>query len=408
MFVLNRTLCNITRNMGRTILLIIISFLFVCFIGLYFGSIAYNKGVLRSLGNHIPVDATLTNSDGEKEIGLTISDEKIKDFLTLEIVNPVLTSKGYGNIEMSGSVDDGKRVSTYIVGSNSLSAFIITQEEMELSINEVNLMLSGNDPVCIVNQAYIDERKLPVQVGDTLHINLFQARYDVYGYAYEFKEVASTQIKIAGIYQGKLGDEDSKQPDIICPVEWLRQQYVDAGTAFYYTSATAKVKNPLNINSFKEKAEELNFNPINVQTTSNSKGVALSIDDRLFIQSASQIMGNIRTLRLFAIPVIVLIILLEAVVFFFVMNSRRKEIYIARCLGRKKSAITTELMVENFFLALAGGGLAMIFLILVRFTGWKECLLILIGYICVELIGTIIPAFVVARADLMRIFNKAI
>lgn len=407
MFILKKMIHSISRNMGRSVLLIAISFIFVSFAGLYFGGMVRNQKLLISLGERIPVTATITDSDGAREMGLSISEKIITDFLELEITDYTLAAESYGNIDMSSLVAGGEKVSTYITGANAMSAFTISEEEMTLDLDEAKAVLSSNDAYCIMNLAYIEERGLSLQEGDILDINLFRAKYDEFGFAYEFEEVASAQIKIAGFYQGTLGDGDVKQPDIICPIEWLRQQYTEAKTHFFYTSATGNVINPLQINVLKEKAEELEFKQINIQASQNSKDVSLAIDDRLFVQSASQIMRNIQILKLFAVPVMILIILLEALVFFLTMGSRKREIYIARCLGRKKIAITVELMLESFLLALAGGLLATLLLVLVGFSGWIECGVILIGFMCFELVGSFIPAVMLSHTNPMKSFSQA-
>lgn len=83
----------------------------------------------------------------------------------------------------------------------------------------------------------------------------------------------------------------------ICPVKWLANQYKTEGISLIYTLAKGVVSNPLELNSLKEKVKDLKFGTQNVDFSQAQKRIALAVDDRMFIQTATQIQQNIRLLE---------------------------------------------------------------------------------------------------------------
>lgn len=404
MFIFDNIFHSIIRNKGRSIIYIVISFLLVCFTGVYFGSISSNERLLATLGERIPVSAAITNTSGSQEIGLEIMTQRVDKLLEMGLTDVVLVGESYGNVDKERMQQGTRKVSSYITGTNTISAFTLPEEDISIPTDQLGF-LAGSDGLCLISSEFAKSRNLAAEVGTTLELNLFRARYDPYGTIKGFESVCPAQLKVAGFYEGHTGI-DSGLPDIICPAEWLRQQYAAVNVPFYYNSAKGTVADPLRLNDFKQQAEQLNFKQVNPQAGSNRDGTALAVNDRLFIQSASQIMRSIRTLRLFTAPVIALIIMLTALTAFFLMRSRRQEISIARCLGRKKLAIAMELMLDGFLLSAAGGLVAALLMGLLLDIGWAACLYILLGFMACELVGSCIPVAMLSRVNPMGLLSR--
>jgi len=280
-----------------------------------------------------------------------------------------------------------------------MDVFTIREE-----ISEPLEFLLGEDAKCIMNREYALRNELNVEVGSVLEINLFKARYDQYGSTFKFVEVAPAQLTVAGFYSSDLSQNEA--PDIICPVKWLRQQYEMTPTAFEYSSFQWTVTDPLLLNDFKAKAEDLYLTQVNAQARFSRLGTALLVNDKIFIDAASQIMRNLQILRLFVVPVAFLVFLLAALISFFLTRSRRHEISIAQCLGMKKAYIIFKLVLENCFLAWAGGLLAAFVLLFMVEISFSAYLLILLLFMCCELAGSAISAFMLASVDPMELLVR--
>lgn len=396
---------SIVRNLGRSILFIATSFSLICFSGMYLSSILGNEHLLKTMGEKIPVKATLTNPDGSREVGLSISTKYADGLINLGVTNPILTAESYGNIDREKMNIAGDTISVYLMGTNTIEAFAFNEDNIQM--HGALEFLAGEDAKCIINSEYAKRNELNLEVGSVLEINLFKARYDEYGDSFEFVEVTPVQLIVAGFYSSELsGSDQSEAPDIICPVKWLRQQYEIARTPFEFNSVKGTVADPLLLNDFKAKAEELNLKQVDAQRGFSRAGVALLVSDKVFIEAASLMMRNARMLRLFLVPVVFLVFMLVTLISFFLTRSRRQEISIAQCLGTKKASILLALVLENCLLALTGGLLAAFIIIFMVEISLSTYLLILLLFICCELAGSFISAFMLTRVNPMELMVR--
>lgn len=404
MFMMRNIQRSIMRNSGRSILFIVASLFLLCFSGIYMSSIWNNESLLSSMGEKIPVSANLTNPDGSRDIGLSIAPKKADSLLALGIVKPILTAESYGNIDKAKMNLGSERISVYMMGTNTMDAFAFDKDALEAA--EPLSFLDGREAKCILSREYAQRRDLQVDVGSVLEINLYKAKYDQSGSTFKYVEVGPAQLTVAGFYAGQLTGVESEAPDIICPVNWLRAQYESLDAAFEYGSFQFTIADPLHLNEFKEAAKALKFKEVNAQANFSRTGSALSVNDKVFVEAASQIMRNLRMLRLFLIPVFLILLILVTLISFFLTRSRRREISIAQCLGRKRASILLELVLENCLLALAGGLLAAAFLFPVAQLQGASYLAILLLFMACELIGSLLSAFLLTRVNPMELLTR--
>lgn len=98
MFTVKKIFLNIIRNKGRSLIQAAFSFLTVFFVGIYFGNLDENQKLLNALGEKIPVTAAVTNSTGDRQTGLDITQKRLELFLELGLKDCVVTAESYGNI----------------------------------------------------------------------------------------------------------------------------------------------------------------------------------------------------------------------------------------------------------------------------------------------------------------------
>lgn len=276
------------RNKGRSFLLILISFIFITFIFIYLDSIEGNYRALENLGQQIPVTMNLTDVSGIRQQGLRIREEMAGKLEQLDVTHKVLTAESYGNVSFSSQ--DEKKISVFLTTANDVSAFLLEPENLSVSMEEFEALLSGDEGLCLIRKEYAEERGLKCREGDILKLNLYSGVYNEIGLVDGFEKVTSVQIKVVGFFQGRLYDSiAAEEPNMICPAGWLRSQYASAGKPFYFSSARGVVGNPLLLNEWKAQAREMGFFPIDTQKPEDIAQIALSVDDRNYIQTASKI-----------------------------------------------------------------------------------------------------------------------
>lgn len=391
------------RNKSRSFLLILISFIFISFIFIYLDSIDGNYRALENLGEQIPVSICLTDVSGIRQQGLRIQEKTADHLEQLDVKEKVLTAESYGNVSRGGQ--DKEKISVFLTAANDASAFLLEPESLTVSMEEFETMLSENAGVCLLSREYAEERGLDCQPGDVLELNLYSGKYDEIGQVDGFEKVASTQIEIGGFFQGRVYDSImTEEPNVICSADWLRGQYAAEGKPFYYSSARGVVGNPMELNAWKEKARELSFFPMDTQKPEDIAQIALSVDDRNYIQTASKIKKNIEILKIFVIPVFVLLILLEALIFFLSIHNQKREIFLMRCLGMKRFEIILQLLLEGSALAVIGSGAAMAVLLCAGYGFPADTWLkVFLAFMAVQFLGSAFSAILVCRKNVLYI-----
>ena len=327
MFTAKKMFINIARNKARSLILAAFSFLAVLFAGICFGNLEQNESLLAALGEKIPVTAAIANSTGDRLTGLDITEKRIELFLDLGLENYAVTAESYGNIGF-GPENTEQRASVHLMGTNTVSAMDAWKPEFSVERTQAGAILSGGEGLsllsvqeqdagriglCLVNESFIQERGLSWQAGDVLDINLYRALYDEFDGVSGFVEITSAELEIAGFYR-TAPESALEAADLVCSLSWLAAQYREAGNPLLYSSAKGIVANPLELNALKTKAETAKFPQIDVQSPGGRPGNALVIDDRFFIQAASQLKSSIHLLRLFMAPLFLLVTGISALV----------------------------------------------------------------------------------------------
>lgn len=394
---------DIIRNKTQSLIIIMISFLFTCFLGIYLGSIFRNNTLLYTLGERLPVKAMLVDMMTGEEMGLDIMEKQVENFSQLDIEQITLTAESYGNC---GNENSDERISLYINAANDVSMFALSDGKTSMEKSEMDKVLKGDEATCFLDRDYLEERGVKIEIGDTLDIILFRPIYDDFGFVNQFREVGKTEVKVAGLYWGVQDGGEENFPNMICSVQWLSNQYKTEGISLTYTSAKGVVRNPLELNSLKENAKNLKFGTQNVNSSQSQKRVALAIDDRMFAQTATQIQQNIGLLEFFQYPVIIILFLLEALISFLVTKKQVYNIYLARCLGEKNSTIIMKLIIKMLILSFVGGIAASALLAGVQFIGWIDSIGIFVRFLFVCFMGIMIPGIFYSRINLLKLFQQ--
>lgn len=301
-------------------------------------------------------------------------------------------------ISEPSSDDMEKRVSVHLTGTNTAAAMDAWKPEFSQDRARIEEILSGEKGLCLLNESYMQERGIDCQAGDVLDINLYRALHDEFDGIAGFVEITSSELEVAGFYQPSL-ENALEAADIVCPLAWLAEQYQQSGNDLLYSSAMGTVEQPLVLNELKSKAEQAKFPQIDIQSVGGRSGNALVIDDRFFIQTASQLKNSIHLLKLFMMPLLLLVAGISALVSFFAMCQRKQEVYLEQCMGRKKVQIVAELVGENTVLSLAGGAAALVTM------DQEVGIFILAVFVGIQIAAAVVPAVRLSLENPMRIFS---
>lgn len=137
-----------------------------------------------------------------------------------------------------------------------------------------------------------------------------------------------------------------------------------------------------------------------IQSVGGRPGNTLVIDDRFFIQAASQLKNSIHLMNLFRAPLLLLVVGISATVSFFAMCSRKQEIYLERCMGRKRGQIVAQLAGEHAAISLLGGAAAL------PIAGGSRGILLLAAFLVIQTATSLAAAIRLSLENPMKIFLR--
>ncbi|MEG1427975.1 MAG: hypothetical protein RSC76_09830, partial [Oscillospiraceae bacterium] len=256
------------------------------------------------------------------------------------------------NLEEKNRIGAVKSCDTQIIGINHCDALLLSaKERISYGENWNESVFTSDQPVCIVSEDYAARHR--ISVGDALRFPLYISKYEGVGTQFRFVAVGEAMLQVIGTYLGG-SDISAESANMVVPIRWLHPFVERSGIDYTYTSFRATVKNPLQLNRFKAQMKEKHFHEIDPNTLEERKGDRLQINDKLFIETADGIQGNIAIFRWFQLPFLMLIILLLLFILFLILRSSRKNMAIACSLGQPKGMCALRYFTENIVLMFLG------------------------------------------------------
>lgn len=392
---------QIWRNKIRSLLTMGVSIALVMCLGIYLNNIKNTETALANLAQSIPVTLQVSSVDGTLQNGLEIKAEQANKLLQADIADAVYTSLAAGNIEPVNQTETVRSCDTQVTGANSLAAF----SGMDVSAIQFYdawdaRCLSGEEPVCILYEFYAKLHQM--SLGDKISFPMCVIQYDQYGYSFDFVNAGTVELTVVGIYADTTGAlSENAKADVIVPVSWLRKTVENCGLPFYYDSLRGTIREPLELNAFKQEMEELNFQESDTSSTDHRKGKALIINDQMFIKTAERLQRNLNMFQAAIVPFFVLISVLVAVITFLLSQNRRRELALARSLGSPGVLVAASFFLENFLLILIGCAAATLILMIGLSMTLREILVFDALFLLFACIGLGLAQMVLFRFDLM-------
>lgn len=314
------------RSRGRSVLVLCIAALLAACMAFYVGNIGVNKAALRSLSDSVPVTVRITSRNGAKTAGLNI-EAKPFDHLTEAGVHDVRCTA-----VAAGAFSPEVRAQEMFLGGdtivragNSLEALELSADNLHFADGQSAAFLSGDSAQCVIGEDYAERTGL--HPGDTLSLEIYMVRQSMNGTIYRM--IGDAALEIIGTHSAPGG------ADVILPVNFLRTEAETAGVSFLYDSCSALVDDSTHLKDFKAEMQKY-FMDINPSAEDPNAGDALSVEDELFVKTASRLRQNIALFQSMLVPFFALIIGLVVLTTFLTMRSTRRDMAIARSLGVSK------------------------------------------------------------------------
>lgn len=314
------------RSRGRSVLVLCIAALLAACMAFYVGNIGVNKAALQSLSDSVPVTVRITSRNGAKTAGLNI-EAKPFDHLTEAGVHDVRCTA-----VAAGAFSPEVRAQEMFLGGdtivragNSLEALELSADNLHFADGQSAAFLSGDSAQCVIGEDYAERTGL--HPGDTLSLEIYTVRQSMNGTIYQM--IGDAALEIIGTHSAPGG------ADVILPVNFLRTEAETAGVSFLYDSCSALVDDSTHLKDFKAEMQKY-FMDINPSAEDPNAGDALSVEDELFVKTASRLRQNIALFQSMLVPFFALIIGLVVLTTFLTMRSTRRDMAIARLLGVSK------------------------------------------------------------------------
>lgn len=286
------------RSRGRSVLVLCIAALLAACMAFYVENIGVNKAALQSLSDSVPVTVRITSRNGAKTAGLNI-EAKPFDHLTEAGVHDVRCTA-----VAAGAFSPEVRAQEMFLGGdtivragNSLEALELSADNLHFADGQSAAFLSGDSAQCVIGEDYAERTGL--HPGDTLSLEIYTVRQSMNGTIYQM--IGDAALEIIGTHSAPGG------ADVILPVNFLRTEAETAGVLFLYDSCSALVDDSTHLKDFKAEMQKY-FMDINPSAEDPNAGDALSVEDELFVKTASRLRQNIALFQSMLVPFFALII----------------------------------------------------------------------------------------------------
>ena len=392
---------SIKRQKSRSILVILVNCVLAILLNLYFGLIGSYRTQLHDLAANTPIKCTITNPDGTREVGISVSSDILRGLQAAEQIRDldcsVQMKAGFGEF----AIEDWKEHLNLVVSAVNKSDSSVLPEDMEIQYPDGwdETLFAGSERVCVLRSSEMDEQGYVC--GD-------EALLTVYYFYYNAKEelwcgeMPPVSFKIVGQIDDSDPVTSREYPDVLLPFQTAWDLVEENQADFTADAVSFYVKDPLALNAFKEEMGQIGelglmeiYKGDNVRFS--YKGTALYVQDGIFITMADRLKTAIRILTAFLLPMGILVFIVGYVISHLLANGRVKEFALFRSLGVKAPRAVWAFWCEQFVLVLAGNVIGCLAALLVNKQGTQEILTVCVAAFGGYMLGTTVALALLAK-----------
>lgn len=333
-FFIRQAARNVVRHGKKSILHILIGVVTVLILDVYAGNMDSTKRQLADLPRVLEVTARISTLNGSQREGMTIREDRMMCVRESEYVkDPVFTVRlkfGFGAFTVEEYKENLKH---YGMGMNAPEGVSgMKREEITWLEGVDESVLETAQKVCILDEELMEEKGL--HLGDDVMLTMFYYRYALEGSEVFIEPLITDTCKIVGSMQIEDYRGGWVPPEVILPLDYMREAYHSQDIAFYADSGSFVVKDPFQLNDLKKQMyEEATFLSVITRAMPRTDGNALTIMDESFIRSADTLTKNLALLKGMLPFLLAIVIFIGYLCSYLSLQSRQEEYALMRSLG---------------------------------------------------------------------------
>lgn len=333
--------------------------LIVVFLFLFFSGLLANLRQLEALSEALPIEARISNLNGTLSSGMMIQERVIQaledsGYVTdLKYTSEIAAAMGDVSEDEAAKTERGDMTFPLGLGVNRAEALTgMPAEGFTFEEGAGSELLTGTEPVCVMNEKEMDS--IGLSVGDRIQVTIFSVTYPGDNSMKKYNRLGVYELRIVGSFRIPDSETATRPAQIIFPVKWQREIQAQAGSMFFADSARFRVAKPLDLNAFKAEMDEAGLLPVISEANASQHGVSLTVSDETFIKTATRLRENITLTELLMPFIVVIVGFLGFVVSYLLLQNRRPEIAIMRSLGLSRRQCFGMLLFESAILVTSG------------------------------------------------------
>lgn len=356
-----RAVENGIRYKKKTMLNLLICMITVVLLNAYMGNIAGVEKQMEELPAVLPVKGTVCNLKGTLSSGLKIQEKYVDGILNSKYIkDPVFSIQlrmGEGKIAGDDYIDKLKFYAAGINAAESIPGLL--EEEITFAGKPQGLskdmdgetFFNSKERICVVDEGAAKENG--ITPGQTLTLSTYYTNFRQ-DHAIVLEPLDAGEFTVVGIMDIENYAGVDVQPDIVIPFETARSLFYESEIDFYASTASFGLKDPYEVNAFKEEMQELQFLEILPGAEYWYDGYGLSIRDETFIRAAEQLIRN-KELLMGMLPFLgVVVLCIGYVTASLLIKGRKPEYAIMRSLGQSHGNCFMTICLEYGMTAAAG------------------------------------------------------
>ena len=361
---------NIVRHKYKSILHVLIGVLTVLILDIYAGNLDSTQSQLVHLPESMEVSARISSLNGSMRECLAIREDRMMGVRESEYVkDPAFSVRlkfGFGEFKVETPKDTVTYLNHYGRGMNMLKGISGVEGEGVTFLEGVDgSVLETPQKVCLMEESLLKEQGL--QIGDDVMLTLYYYRFALEGSEVFIEPLITDTYKIVGSMQTGAYQGNWMPPEIIWPLDCIREAYHRQGLEFFADSGSFVVKDPFQLNALKAQMyDEVKFLSVISRAEFRYDGNALTIMDEAFIRSAQTLSKNLALLKGMLPFLVAIIIFIGYLCSYLSLQGRREEYAVMRSLGTGRGRSFFLLFGETAMVAalscLLGSGMGAVFL----------------------------------------------
>lgn len=343
---------NVSRHKYKSILHVLIGVLIVLILDIYAGNMDSTEKELVRLSERIPVFARISSLNGSMRECLTIREDRVMGVRESEYVkDPVFTVRlkfGFGSFTPE---EYRENLVHYGRGMNGVAENLGLEREKITFLEGVDeSVLETAQKVCLMEESLLEERGL--QPGDKVMLTTYYYRCALEGSEVFIEPLVTDTYKIVGSIKNGDYQGEWMPPEVVLPLDCVREAYHSQGIEFFADSGSFVVKDPFQLNALKAQMyDEVKFLPVFTRAQYRYDGNALTIMDEAFIRAAETLTKNLSLLRGMLPFVVVIIVFIGYLCSYLSLQSRQEEYALMRSIGTGRGRSFLLLLGETVVLA---------------------------------------------------------